>query len=65
MRTWRPIDSAPDGVAVQTKIDDRHGVRNEQMLIRKGKLWWFPNGGMYVYYTPTHWKPRIAASAAK
>jgi hypothetical protein len=20
-------------------------------------MWWFPDGSMYVYYTPTHWKP--------
>lgn len=40
-----------------TKIDDECGVRNEQTLIRKGNLWFFPDESMYVYYTPTHWKP--------
>lgn len=64
MRTWQTIESAPDGEVVHTKIDDQYGVRNEQLLKRRGNLWWFSDGGMYVYYTPTHWKPRIAASAA-
>lgn len=45
----------PNNVLVHTKIDDEKGVRNEQQLIRRGNLWWFPDGKMYVYYTPTHW----------
>jgi hypothetical protein len=44
-----------DGVVVMTKIDDEKGVRNEQELKRQGSLWYFPDGSMYVYYTPTHW----------
>lgn len=45
----------PDGVIVETKLDDAKGVRNEQKLKRRGNLWFFPDGSMYVYYTPTHW----------
>lgn len=45
-----------NGVVVKTKIDDQKGVRNEQNLKRSGNLWFFPDGSMYVYYTPTHWK---------
>lgn len=52
-----PIESAPEGVEVMTKIDDECGVRNEQPLKREGGLWFFPDKSMYVYYTPTHWKP--------
>ncbi len=55
---WRTIEDAPDNVVVLTKIDDGHGVRNEQPLERRGRLWWFEDGSMYVYYTPTHWRPR-------
>jgi len=44
----------PEGVEVMTKIHDENGVRNEQILTRKGRLWW--SGGAYVYYTPTHWR---------
>lgn len=49
----------PENVVVNTKISDRYGDRNKQPLTRKGKLWFFPEGTMYVYYTPTHWKEAI------
>ena len=48
----------PDGKCVLTKIDEL-GIgteRNLQVLKRKGNLWFMPDGSMYVYYTPTHWK---------
>jgi hypothetical protein len=44
-------------VLVNTRIDDGRGVRNEQPLKRSGRLWWTADGTVYVYYTPTHWKP--------
>lgn len=46
----------PDGKVVHTKIDDAKGCRNEQALKRIGNLWFYPDGSMYVYYVPTHWK---------
>lgn len=46
----------PDGEVVDTKIDDQDGLRNEGKLKRQGRLWFFPDGSMYVYYTPTHWR---------
>ena len=49
-----------EGVVVHTKVDDKCGVRNEQTLKRNGSLWFFPDGSMYVYYTPTHWKYKDA-----
>lgn len=42
---------------VETKIDDANGKRNEAKLKRIGRLWWTADGAMYVYYTPTHWRP--------
>lgn len=46
----------PEEVTVLTKIDEpEHGLRNVQKLRRKGRLWFFPDMSMYVYYTPTHW----------
>lgn len=57
MSEWRPIETAPEGVVVETKIDDNKGCRNEQKLKRQGRLWFYPDGSMYVYYTPTHWMP--------
>jgi len=58
-QTWFETErSLPrDGVVVDTKVDDAKGVRNEQPLKRSGNLWFFPDGSMYVYYTPTHWRP--------
>lgn len=42
---------------VSTKIDDANGCRNEGVkLKRQGRLWFFPDDSMYVYYKPTHWK---------
>ena len=55
MSEWKPIETAPEGVEVMTKIDDEYGCRNEQPLRRQKNLWWFPDGSMYVYYRPTHW----------
>lgn len=53
----------PLDISVMTKIHDEKGPRNEQMLKRFNRepgvtrdLWFFPDGSMYVYYTPTHWK---------
>lgn len=36
---WRPASTQPEGGVCMTKIDDAGGVRNEQMLHRKGNLW--------------------------
>lgn len=62
MNTWIKTSEShpPPGVVVDTKIDDGDGVRNEQPLKQtaNNRLWWFPDGGMYVYYTPTHWRYR-------
>ena len=53
---WQSAESAPEGIIVMTKLDDDRGSRNEGPLMRKGRLWWTPDGAMYVYYEPTHWK---------
>jgi hypothetical protein len=50
---------------VETKIDDEAGIRNRQDLKvgdLTGKLWFTPDGAMYVYYTPTHWRYKIEAN---
>lgn len=53
---WQPIETAPENVVLETKIDDAKGCRNIQPLKRLRNLWYFPDGSMYLYYTPTHWK---------
>ena len=54
MNDWQPIETAPEGVEVWTKIDDKRGERNVQTLRREGRLWF--GGDVYVYYAPTHWR---------
>lgn len=56
---WYRVDviPPPENTVVMTKIDDGRGVRNEQTLKRMKNLFFHPDGKMYVYYTPTHWKP--------
>ena len=56
-RPWHPSGSAPEGVIVETKLEGANGTRNEQTLIRRGRLWYLPGeDDMYVYYAPTHWR---------
>lgn len=73
MSEWQPTISstptgkswaAPENQELWTKIDDEHGERNVAMLTRKGNLWFTDpnNGGMYVYYTPTHWRPVVGGA---
>ena len=45
-----------DGVVVETKIHDANGIKNELNLKLRDGLWWFPDGSMYCYYVPTHWR---------
>ena len=49
-------EDAPENVVLETKIDDENGCRNVAKLKRIGGLWWTPDGEMYVYYRPTHWR---------
>lgn len=55
---WQETTEAlpPEGLLVGTKIEDAKGARNEFPLRRSGRLWFFGDGSMYVYYTPTHWR---------
>jgi hypothetical protein len=54
---WQPIRTAPEGVMVETKIDDANVPRNEQKLAKFGRLWFVDERkSMYVYYEPTHWR---------
>ena len=50
------VQRPPMGIVVDTKLDDASGSRNEQRLKLVSNLWFVPDGSMYVYYEPTHWK---------
>lgn len=58
MSEWLSINSAPEDTVIRTKIDDGGGPRNECDLRKRGNLWFTPDMTMYVYYRPTHWKPK-------
>lgn len=55
--SWKRVEEfpPPSGVEVLARIDDGEKCRNQQVLMRSGAVWWANN--MYVYYTPTHWRP--------
>jgi hypothetical protein len=57
---WTSVRSLlpPENEVVDTKIDDVEGVRNQQPLKRQKNLWFLPDGSMYVYCTPTHWRAK-------
>lgn len=42
----------PEGEAVQTMSS----AGKVQRLVLDGKLWFFPDMSMYVYYTPKYWR---------
>ncbi len=62
---WRRCsDELPDcDVVVETKIDDEDGCRKKGILKRYQRspetrsFWFVPDGSVYVYYEPTHWRP--------
>jgi hypothetical protein len=58
---WQPIETAPEGVPVKTVLCDERGPRNFAVLVRKGRLWFFPDMSMYVYYSPTGWRAADSA----
>ena len=52
-RHWHNVihDPPPENVVVE--VENNGGAR----LKKSGNLWWFPDGSMYVYYTPEWWRP--------
>lgn len=52
---WTRVDrSLPvEGVPVLTLSPGGQ----QQVLKRVGRLWFFPDGSMYVYYVPAYWRP--------
>lgn len=55
--SWQPIETAPENILIDTRIDDERGCRNHQPLIKNNQYWFHEKKTMYVYYTPTHWRP--------
>lgn len=53
MKLWVETkkERPPEGVVVETMDSGGH----TQELMFKGRLWWFPDESMYVYYEPVRW----------
>lgn len=52
--TWNNIvDELPEENEV---VDTIAPNGTQQPLKRVGNLWFFPDGSMYVYYTPEKWR---------
>lgn len=47
----------PNGVVVQTKLDEDDGVYIERLAKRHETFWFMTSGAVYMFYTPTHWRP--------
>ncbi len=60
MNDWNKlsVSQPPLGVLVLTKIHDDRSERNIQRMQRGGEngRLWFTEDGLYVYYSPTHWR---------
>jgi hypothetical protein len=52
--SWNPVDKVPTPENVVVETISPSGL--QQKLMRIGKLWFHPDGQMYVYYTPTFWR---------
>lgn len=54
-KDWIPTsEKVPDENEVVYAKDSRGHV---QKLKRIGRMWWFEDGEMYVYFVPQFWKP--------
>ncbi len=54
---WQPIETAPEGVLVEVKVDRGNGVRNRGKLKRFRQLWFTDDLSGYANWEPTHWRP--------
>lgn len=47
---------APEGVILDTKYHDDDGCMHKRPMILRDRVWGSPDGELYVYYRPTHWR---------
>jgi hypothetical protein len=51
---WTPTEREVPAEGVVVDAMDSGG--HVQPLKRQGPLWFFPDGSMYVYFTPKYWR---------
>lgn len=56
---WRDdVYATPQGVPVKVADIDGKVIKREQVLVRRGSLWFTGTDyASYNYWTPTHWAP--------
>lgn len=54
VRYWNLVDEGLPENGTFCDTISKHG--QEQRLVYKDGLWYFPGYSMYVYYTPMFWK---------
>lgn len=52
---WYPIQYAPEGVLLETKVDDDQGIRLKMTLAKWDGVWFTPYVDP-VEHTPTHFR---------
>lgn len=62
-QTWKYTDRELPRPGVVVRTMDSSG--REQDLKLSGRLWFFPDASMYVYYVPTFWRELTPDEAAK
>lgn len=64
MSEWQPVETAPEGVLVDTVIREGRVDRNHKKLARFGHMWFVDERrSSYEYYRPTHWRPLTEGDA--
>lgn len=51
-----PLSQVVETKVVKNGID--HNIQDMKRGGVAGRLWFFPDSSMYVYYEPTHWRPK-------
>ena len=54
MSNWTRVDKELPAQKREVMTLSEGGI--EQSLMLQGKLWFHPDGSMYVYYTPVYWR---------
>lgn len=59
---WTRTDQELPPARVEVEAMDGSG--HVQTLVRDGRLWFFPDRSMYVYFTPTFWRHPVTDTRA-
>jgi len=65
VQKWKELDDAtwhntlkelpPENIPVETRVNDKNGIGNQQILTRKNNRF-FADNDLLCYYTPNEWR---------